>query len=150
MIDRRAVSLAGGIGLLIAHRPGFGQPGATLRRVRGSVARFGNRRSPNNRRGSEPRRIGVLSLVGTPSASARGLLALRHGLRSGGHVEGRDVLIEGRYAARQDEFPRLAVAGINVLSSPSCMRTAPVSSNLRPQQNCAPSTSDRRAPRKAA
>ena len=58
--------------------------------------------------GKEPRRIGVLSLVGTPSASAKGLLALRDGLRSGGHVEGHDVLIEGRYAARQDEFPRLA------------------------------------------
>ena len=58
--------------------------------------------------GKEPRRIGALLLVGTPSASAKGLLALRDGLRSGGHVEGHDVLIEGRYAARLDQFPRLA------------------------------------------
>ncbi len=33
MIDRRSVALAGGIGLLVAHRVGNGQPAATIRRV---------------------------------------------------------------------------------------------------------------------
>ena len=33
MIDRRSVALAGGIGLLVAHRLGHGQVGANIRRV---------------------------------------------------------------------------------------------------------------------
>ena len=56
----------------------------------------------------EPRRVGLLGTLGTPSASTKTLQTLREGLREGGHVEGRDIVIEARYAARPEEFPRLA------------------------------------------
>ncbi len=57
----------------------------------------------------QPRRVGLLGTVGTPSASSKTLQTLRDGLRDGGHVEGRDIVIEARYAARPEEFARLAV-----------------------------------------
>ena len=60
------------------------------------------------RTGKQPRRVGLLGTVGTPSASAKTLQAVRDGLRERGHIEGRDIVIDVRYAARPEEFPRLA------------------------------------------
>ncbi len=55
-----------------------------------------------------PRRIGVLA-VSTEAGFVSSLQALRDGLRERGHVEGRDIAIEVRYAGgRAQELPRLA------------------------------------------
>jgi len=48
------------------------------------------------RTGKQPRRVGLLGTVGTPSASAKTLQAVRDGLRERGHIEGRDIVIASR------------------------------------------------------
>ncbi len=53
-------------------------------------------------------RIGYLS-VGSARLNPAGLLSLREGLRERGHVEGRDVVLDVRYAeGRAQDLPRLA------------------------------------------
>ena len=56
----------------------------------------------------EPRRVGLLT-PSTEASFANSLQALRDGLREYGHVEGRDVVVDVRYAdGRAQELPRLA------------------------------------------
>jgi putative ABC transport system substrate-binding protein len=66
MIDRRSVALAGGIGLLVAHRIGHGQPAATIRRV------------------------GML-VMASDAAAARPRTAFREGMYDLGWLEGKNV-----------------------------------------------------------
>jgi putative ABC transport system substrate-binding protein len=55
-----------------------------------------------------PRRVAVLSMSGE-AAFASSLQGLRDGLREHGHTEGRDIVIDVRYAdGRAQELPRLA------------------------------------------
>jgi len=86
-VKRRSLLLATGaasLGGALAVRPAWGQPT------------------------KEPRRVGVLQTA--PAAiGAKATQALRDGLRERGHVEGRDIVIDVRYAeGRPEEFPRLA------------------------------------------
>ncbi len=56
----------------------------------------------------EPRRVGLL-MTGSPSSSARALQTLREALLERGFVEGRDIVIEARYASgRAQDVPGLA------------------------------------------
>ena len=56
----------------------------------------------------EPRRVALLS-VATEASFASSLQAVRDGLRERGHVEGRDIVVDIRYAdGRAQELPRLA------------------------------------------
>jgi len=73
-----------------------------------ATALGGSARLAFGKKSKGPRRVGLLGLVGTPSASPKTLQALRDGLRERGHLEGRDIVIEARYAARPEDFPRLA------------------------------------------
>ena len=73
MISRRAVLLAGSIGLLVAHPLGRGQPAATIRRV------------------------GVLSL-GSEADTAHIYAALKQGMRDLGWLEGKNVEYRFVYA----------------------------------------------------
>ena len=84
MIMRRRAVLAGGIGLLVAHGLGHGQPVGKVYR------------------------IGILEAI--PAAqNAANLDALRKGLRDLGYVEGRNLVIEYRSAdGRAERFPDLA------------------------------------------
>jgi len=81
---RRRAVLAGGIGLLVAHGLGHGQPVGKVYR------------------------IGILEAI--PAAqNAANLDALRKGLRDLGYVEGRNLVIEYRSAdGRAERFPDLA------------------------------------------
>jgi len=86
-MKRRSLLLATGatsLGSALVVRPSLGQPT------------------------KEPRRVGVLQTA--PAAiGAKVTQALRDGLRELGHVEGRDIVIEVRYAdGRPEAFPRLA------------------------------------------
>ena len=57
--------------------------------------------------GQVVQRIGYLTAGGATSNPA-GLQALREGLRERGHVEGRDVVLDVRYAeGRTQDLPRL-------------------------------------------
>ena len=73
MITRRSVLLAGGIGLLVAHRLSHGQPAATIRRV------------------------GILAF-GSEAANAHLYAALRQGMQEFGWLEGKNVEYRFRYA----------------------------------------------------
>ena len=56
----------------------------------------------------EPRPVGLLT-VSTEASFANSLQAFRDGLRERGHGEGRDIVIDTRYAdGRAQELPRLA------------------------------------------
>ena len=55
-----------------------------------------------------PRRIALLR-VSDEASGANSLQSFRDGLRENGHVEGRDIVIDSRYAdGREQELPRLA------------------------------------------
>ena len=59
-------------------------------------------------RTKEPRRVALLTVSGEANF-APSLQAVRDGLREHGHVEGRDIVIDIRYAdGREQELPRLA------------------------------------------
>src|SRR5207247_11284943 len=60
-------------------------------------------------------RIGVLG-VGPPATSANRVAALRRGLRDLGYVEGKNILIEFRWAENGDQLQELAaeLVGLNV------------------------------------
>ena len=73
MITRRGVLLAGGIGLLVAHRLSRGQPAATIRRV------------------------GILA-VSSEAAGAHLYAALKQGMRELGWLEGKNVEYRFLYA----------------------------------------------------
>jgi putative ABC transport system substrate-binding protein len=85
VITRRRVVLAGGIGLLVAHRLSIGQPAATIRR------------------------IGWLS-IGSKAAVADLDLAFREGMRELGWLEGKNVEYRLLYAdadaSRLDDFAK--------------------------------------------
>ena len=68
MITRRNVLLAGGIGLLVAHRSSLGQPAATIRRV------------------------GWLSLASKPVALL--YASFKQGMQDLGWLEGKNVSID--------------------------------------------------------
>ena len=59
--------------------------------------------------GKEPRRVGLL-MIGTAATNAKSLQALRDGLQERGHVEGRDIVIDMRYAADRIADPPLRLA----------------------------------------
>ncbi len=79
MIDRRSVALAGGIGLLVAHRPGHGQPAGTMRRV------------------------GLLALA-PEAAGAHVWAAFKQGMQDHGWWEGKNV--EYRFASAEGDANR--------------------------------------------
>jgi len=106
MITRRSVLLAGGIGLLVAHRLSHGQPAATIRRV------------------------GLLSFS-SESAGAQLRAALKQGMHDLGWMDGKNV--EYRFASAAGAVDRLdALAGdlivqkaeVIVLSSQQAARAA--------------------------
>jgi putative ABC transport system substrate-binding protein len=86
MITRRGVLLAGGIGLLVAHRLSSGQPAATIRRV------------------------GVLFLASEATVADALRAAFMQGMRDLGWLEGKDV--EYRFLSAEGDVGRLdAVVG---------------------------------------
>ena len=80
MITRRSVALAGGIGLLVAHRLGQGQPAGTMRRV------------------------GILAFA-SEAASAVYWAAFKQGMHDHGWLEGKSV--EYRFASADGDVNRL-------------------------------------------
>lgn len=80
MITRRDVVLAGGVGLLVAHRPGRGQPAATMRRV------------------------GLLALS-SEAAAAPARTAFKQGMHDLGWLEGKNV--EYRILSAEGDVNRL-------------------------------------------
>jgi putative ABC transport system substrate-binding protein len=91
VITRRSVLLAGGIGLLVAHRLAHGQPAATIHRV------------------------GLLS-IGSEAAGAHLRAALKQGMHDLGWMEGKNV--EYRFVFANGDVARLdALAGELVVSS---------------------------------
>ena len=75
--------------------------GATLCGALGASRAFGQG-------AKEPRRVGWLT-AGSVVSSAKALQALREGLAERGFVDGRDIVIEARYASGQaQDIPRLA------------------------------------------
>ena len=116
MITRRSVLLAGGIGLLVAHRLSLGQP-----------------------RSKAPR-IGVLwfTSMGDP-ANLQSRSAFRQRLSALGYVEGKNILIEERsaegHAERLGELARALVASkvdVIVTSSVTASRAARQATNTIP------------------
>ena len=85
MITRRGVLLAGGAGLLVAHRSSLGQPAATIRRV------------------------GILTLPSEPAVAPQ-LKAFAGAMRDLGWTEGKNV--EYRFVYANGDMNRLdALAG---------------------------------------
>ena len=80
MITRRRFSLAGGIGLLVAHRLSRGQPAAAIRRV------------------------GMLSVT-SEAAAAPAFAAFRQGMHDLGWLEGKNV--EYRFVSADGDLDRL-------------------------------------------
>jgi ABC-type uncharacterized transport system substrate-binding protein len=103
MIDRRSVSLAGGIGLLVAHRLGHGQPAGAMRRV------------------------GILHQV-SETAGAGMRVPFKQGMHDLGWLEGKNVEYETVSADgdvnRLDALARDLVEHVIVAGSASATRAA--------------------------
>ena len=89
MIKRRSMLLAGGIGLLVAHRPSIGQPVATIRRV------------------------GWLT-IGSEAVVAYLLAALKQGMHDLGWQEGKNI--EYRIVYADGDMNRLDASASELVS----------------------------------